>query len=89
MRTIEATRRYRRDYKQAHKRGLDLDKIDAVIDHITEHGEAPAATRPHKLSGNWADAWDCHIEPDWILIYDVTDDTVELIRTGTHSDLFG
>ena len=51
MRTIEATRRYRRDYKQAHKRGLDLDKIDAVIDHIAEHGEAPAATRPHKLSG--------------------------------------
>ena len=89
MREIIRPAKFRRDLKRMSKRGADLDKLADVIDHIGEHGQAPVATRPHKLSGDWVDAWDCHIQPDWILIYAVDDDTVELIRTGTHSDLFG
>jgi mRNA interferase YafQ len=89
MREIVSPSRFRRDIKRMHKRGADLDKLTNVINHIAEHGEAPADTGPHKLSGDWANAWDCHIAPDWLLIFDVDDDAVALIRTGTHSDLFG
>jgi len=48
----------------------------------------PARCRPHKLSGNYADLWECHIAPDWLLIYDFDDTYLRLYRTGTHSDLF-
>jgi mRNA interferase YafQ len=48
----------------------------------------PAANRAHPLKGEWKGYWDCHIEPDWLLIYKLTDDEVRLARTGTHADLF-
>jgi len=52
-------------------------------------GELPAGYRAHKLSGEWKGVWECHIEPDWLLIYEVTANELVLIRTGTHRDLFG
>jgi len=88
MRSVQSRTRYRRDIRRLARRGVDISALDPIIDHIAEHGEAPAAARPHLLSGNWAGMWDCHAAPDWILIYTVDDNTVELIRTGTHSDLF-
>jgi mRNA interferase YafQ len=61
----------------------------AVIDAIALHGMPPPATRPHQLVGDWAGHQECHVGPDWLLIYQVDDDQVRLFRTGTHSDLFG
>lgn len=71
------------------KRGKTLDRIEAVV-RILRMGEAlPLRYRPHKLSGQWRGSWECHIEPDWLLIYDLEDELLTLRRTGTHSDLFG
>ena len=70
------------------KRGKDLEKIKAVIDLLVAGEPLPSKNRDHKLGGNWIGRRDCHIEPDWILIYKLTEDGLLLERTGTHSDLF-
>jgi mRNA interferase YafQ len=70
------------------KRGKDLEKVKAVIDLLVDEESLPPKNRDHKLGGNWIGRRDCHIEPDWILIYKLTEDELLLERTGTHSDLF-
>jgi mRNA interferase YafQ len=70
------------------KRGKDLEKIKAVIDLLVAGEPLPPKNRDHKLGGNWIGRRDCHVEPDWILIYKLTEDELLLERTGTHSDLF-
>ena len=70
------------------KRGKDLAKIKTVIDILLAEKPLPPKNRDHQLEGNWSGRRDCHIEPDWILIYKPTDDELLLERTGTHSDLF-
>lgn len=70
------------------KRGKDLEKIKAVIDLLVTEEALPPKNRDHKLGGNWIGRRDCHIEPDWIFIYKLTEDELLLERTGTHSDLF-
>lgn len=77
-----------RDLRAMAKRGKDLSKFHAVVEVLVN--DAPLATKykPHPLKGAWKPKWDCHIEPDWILIYEVTKDAVKLSRTRTHSDLF-
>ncbi len=70
-------------------RGLDMEKLRTVFEALRQDSELPASCRPHKLSGNFKDYWECHIAPDWLLIYDISDDEyLYLERTGTHSDLF-
>lgn len=59
-----------------------------MVELLAETGTLPPAYYPHRLRGEWKGVWECHIEPDWLLIYDVTDKEVLLIRTGTHADLF-
>ena len=70
------------------KRGKDLEKVKAVIDLLVDEEPLPPKNRDHKLGGNWIGRRDGHIEPDWILIYKLTEDELLLERTGTHSDLF-
>jgi mRNA interferase YafQ len=79
---------FKRDLKRLAKRGKDMAKIRAVIDDLC-HGR-PLADRhvDHALQGEWKGWRDCHVEPDWILIYRRTNDELLLGRTGTHSDLF-
>lgn len=94
MRTITRSSRFKKDYKLMAKRGKDMGKINAVILMLANDEPLPAALCDHPLSGNYAGFRDCHVEPDWVLIYRKTDDeTLELgeLRleaTGTHSDLF-
>jgi mRNA interferase YafQ len=88
MRFLRPTTAYKKDLKRQRRRGKALNKLTAAIELLQEAGELPRTYRPHKLSGNWAHVWECHIEPDWLLIYDVDDEEVQLIRTGTHADLF-
>lgn len=88
MRSLRPTTAFRKDLKRQRKRGKDLNKLTAAIETLQETGELPPAYRPHKLSGNWNDVWECHIEPDWLLMYVVSDEEVQLIRTGSHADLF-
>ena len=85
---LAQTKQFKRDVKRMRKRGKDLGKIKAVIDLLVAEEPLPPKNRDHKLGGNWVGRRDCHIEPDWILIYKLTDDELLLERTGTHSDLF-
>jgi mRNA interferase YafQ len=89
MRRVAQRRRFRDDLKRQKRRGKDIRDLIAAVELLAEYGTLPSAYRPHKLSGAWSGVWECHIEPDWLLIYVVTDEEVLLIRTGTHADLFG
>ena len=91
MRTFSRTSQFKKDIKLAGKRGKDLAKLKAVLDLLIASDELPAAYLDHPLRGNFAGSRDCHIEPDWLLIYRIIDDPGELIlgRAGTHADLFG
>ena len=66
-----------------------MNLIREVIVYMEEHGQAPEENMPHKLQGKLLGYWECHIEPDWLLIYDIQDSIrlITLARTGTHSDL--
>jgi mRNA interferase YafQ len=88
MRRIAQRKRFRDDLKRQMRRGKDIDDLIAVVELLAEQGAVPSAYHPHRLSGEWRGVWECHIEPDWLLIYTVTDEEVLLIRTGTHADLF-
>jgi mRNA interferase YafQ len=88
MKTLVQSTAFRKDVKRAHKRGLDLDKLFNIIAKLQRGEPLPPFNGAHPLKGEWKGYWDCHIEPDWLLIYKVTDDEVRLARTGTHADLF-
>jgi len=83
------TRRFERDLARCKRRGKSLDKLWTVVDSLIDEEPLEARHRAHRLSGEWSRAWECHIEPDWLLIWHVNDDDLVLARTGTHSDLFG
>lgn len=88
MKGIRESSRFRRDLKRMRRRGKDLSKLYEVVERLARNEEIGERHRVHPLVGNWRSFWDCHIEPDWLLIYRVQDDAVELYRTGSHADLF-
>lgn len=79
---------FKRDVKRAEKRGKDMGKLRALLLLLIEGAPLPERYRDHPLKGEWAGWRDAHIEPDWLLIYRVAGDELQLARTGTHSDLF-
>lgn len=87
---LEFTRQYLKDLKLARKRGLDEERLNEVIKKIMAGEKLPIKNRDHALSGNYEGFRECHIMPDWLLIYSLenTFKIVTLIRTGSHSDLF-
>ena len=88
MRTVIGGAQFRRDVKLAEKRGKDLAKLRELILLLAEGTALPQRYRDHFLGGSWRRYRDCHIEPDWLLIYKVDGDDLYLVRTGSHSDLF-
>ena len=85
---VVATTRYDKDAKRVRKRGNDMARLLAVVDALRNRRPLAERHRDHALTSDWQGWRDCHIEPDWLVIYDVTSTEVLLIRTGTHSDLF-
>jgi mRNA interferase YafQ len=87
---VVATAQYARDAKRVRKRGKDMARLLAVVDALRNRRPLAPRHRDHALSGDRRGWRDCHIEPDWLLIYRVDDEAGDLIlgRTGTHSDLF-
>ncbi len=79
---------FKRDVTRAEKRGKDMGKLRALLLLLIEGTPLPERYRDHPLKGEWAGWRDAHIEPDWLLIYRVAGDELQLARTGTHSDLF-
>jgi mRNA interferase YafQ len=88
MREVIQRLQFRNDIRRMRRHDMDFEELKIVVDLLAEHGELPAGYQPHHLEGDWKGAWECHIEPDWLLIYEITDREVILLRTGTHSDLF-
>ena len=89
MKTFRFAGRYKRDFKRISRRGYDLGALNVVLDTLADGKLLPAAYLDHTLKGDWKGHRECHIEPDWLLIYQADDDEVLLARTGTHADLFG
>ena len=89
--TVKFTTQFRKDYKLAIKRGLKIELLEEVVASLATGTPLPEKNKDHALSGDWAGHRDCHILPDWLLIYRIEDDVLvlTLARTGTHSDLFG
>ncbi|MBU3661461.1 MAG: type II toxin-antitoxin system YafQ family toxin [Flavobacteriales bacterium] len=90
MYELEQSNLFKKDIKLAKKRGLDMKLIDEAVTFLVMHGKLPQKFKPHLLKGNYKGLWECHIKPDWLLIWK-QDDHIKLIsltRTGTHSDLF-
>jgi len=88
MRTIQPVTKYIKDVKRLQRRGYDLAKLNQLITALATDQPLPPSARPHKLAGQQRDVWDVHIAPDWILLYEINPQTVTLVRTGTHADLF-
>ena len=85
------TTKFKRDYKRAMKRGLDMDRLDEVIRTLAAGRELAVAHRDHALGGEWRGHRECHVQSDWLLIYFVDGErlVLTLTRTRTHADLFG
>lgn len=87
---IVATNRFQKDVKRCLKRNLPMDRLKEVVCLLESSGKLPSKYRPHKLSGQYEGKWECHIMPDWLLIWEQFDDELVLImtNTGSHSDVF-
>lgn len=90
MYKIVATGRFKKDLKLANKRGYNLSLLSEVVDMLASGEPLPLKYKDHSLIGDYAGCRECHITPDWLLIYEIEEEEIilYLTRTGTHSDLF-
>ena len=88
MLTPVQSTQFKKDVKKARKRGKDLDKLKALLSLLIHQAPLSEAYQDHPLRGNWKGYRDAHIEPDWLLLYRVNNEELQLARTGTHVDLF-
>lgn len=88
MLALVPSTRFRKDVKRAEKRGKDMAKLRALLTLLAQEQPLPVEYKDHALRGDWIGFRDLHIEPDWLLLYRIENDEVQLARTGTHSDLF-
>ena len=88
---VKFTTQFRKDYKLAIKRGLKIELLEQIVALLAAGQSLREKNKDHALTGNWVGHRECHILPDWLLVYRVEDDVLVLTmtRTGTHSDLFG
>ena len=90
MLDVVLSNQFKKDLKAAQKRGYDLALLNAVVDKLASRETLEAKYRDHNLTGNYAGFRECHIQPDWLLVYRIDEEEIILFlsRTGTHSDLF-
>ena len=89
--TVKTTSQFKKDFKLAMKRGLNIDLLETVIATLALGEPLPDKNKDHALTGNWIGHRECHILPDWLLIYRIEEEVLilTLARSGTHSALFG
>ena len=85
---LSQTSQFKKDIKKQLRKGKNQQKLLAVIELLLSENPLPEKNKDHPLKGNWKGRRDCHIEPDWVLIYKISKDELLLERTGIHSDLF-
>ena len=90
MLSVRYSTKFKKDFKQAQKRGLPMQELKTIIEKLANGETLESKHRDHALTGNYSMFRECHIRPDWLLIYRINDSELELLahRTGTHSDLF-
>lgn len=90
MYDLEYSGQFKKDLKLMNKRGVNLNDLRKVLDYLIIEGQVPISFKPHILSGKYKGVWECHINLDWLLVYDINNSIklVRLVRTGSHSDLF-
>lgn len=88
--TIKPTLKFQKDLKRIKRRGYDLSLLNDIIKKLANGEELPQKNKDHNLQGGYSRCRECHVAPDWLLIYEIFDDDLflYLTRTGTHSDLF-
>lgn len=91
MLTVVFTSKMERDVKRLTRRGKDMSKLNDVLEILAKQEPLPASYRDHKLKGEKSAYRECHIDPNWLLMYRIFENTLTLLamRTGTHSDIFG
>lgn len=88
MLSVSYTNQFKKDIKLVKKRHLDAEKLKEIISLLMNKQDLPLKNKDHQLKGSLKDFRECHIEPDWLLMYRVKQDELILVRTGSHSDLF-
>ena len=90
MLELKQTSQFKKDLRRMVKRGANMDLLDEVVLLLRERKPLPDKYEDHPLTGNWAGYRDCHIQPDWLLLYRVEENVLilSLTRTGSHSDLY-
>ena len=90
MLKVVLSNRFKRDLKLAARRGYSFELLDEIVEKLARKELLPEKNKDHELTGDWVGHRECHIQPDWLLIYRIEDDVLvlTLARTGTHSDLF-
>ena len=88
--TIKYSSLFRKSFKRCIKRGMDINSFHTVVNLLISNGTLPAQYHSHKLTGKYKCLWECHIKPDWLLIWEQDNEKLNLILidTGSHSDLF-
>lgn len=88
--TIRYSNLFKRSFKKCLKRGCKEEDFRKAISILAEEGQLPKSYKPHKLKGRYSGYWECHINPDWLLVWEQNDTELilVLVDTGTHSDLF-
>ena len=88
MKKLSQTKQFVRDVRRMRRRGKDIGKLKTVVGWLAQGKSLDAKHRDHALTGVWKNYRDCHIEPDWVLIYSTDKNNLRLERTGSHNDLF-
>lgn len=89
MLEIRYSTKFKKDFKLCTRRGYDMELLQSIIDTLRIPAPLQEKNKDHTLTGDWVGYQECHVLPDWLLIYRVVGDELQLARTGTHSDLFG
>lgn len=84
----EYTGQFKNDLKRIQKRNLPIEHLKEIIKKLCNEEKLPEKNKDHELKGNWKGCRECHIKPDWLLIYEVGNEIIVFERTGSHSDLF-
>jgi mRNA interferase YafQ len=82
------TKQFKRDYKLSAKRGLDLSLLDTLLDSLSKEKPLPEKYRDHALYGEYIGCRECHLQPNWLLVYRVVGQAILFVRNGTHADIF-
>ena len=88
MLKVRDSGQFKKDYKKCVKRGLDMEQLKSVVKTLAIPEQLDIKNKDHSLSGNYSGFRECHILPDWLLVYRYNGEYLELVRTGSHSDLF-